>query len=567
VTRFSIVIPTYERRDTVLRTVKALDGQTARDFEVVVVVDGSSDGTAAALRKLNVTFPLTVLEQRNQGRASAVNAGAERAGGELLLFLDDDMRADHALLDEHERSHRAGADVVLGDLPIDPDSPRYLLSWGVGFWARSRRERLTAPGAKIELGDLLTGQMSISRADFERLGGFDVSFTRDGLFGGEDIDLGYRMLKAGLHVVFNPAAASYQYYDVDPADYLRRTREAGRSDRELVLKHPELAHDLEGGPDFHTRRSRWTLSPLVAAPAWLSEPLRAGVSALVRTGRQGSLIRRLFFAMRTMEYQRGARQVRRSAPAGHAVVLAYHSIADLKGDPVLAEYGVPSRRFAAQLDALSTHGWTFVDLEALLRDLAGEQPLPRRAVLLTFDDAYADLLSAALPVLVERQLPAVVFAVSGQTGGTNEWDHHLGVTALRLLDAEGLRTAARQGVEVGSHSVTHRVLPTLPQEQLTSEVQDSADSLESLGLPRPRAFSYPHGEWSPEVAAAVRDARYLAAFTVRTGLVGPGSDAYALPRVEVFRSDTPAKLRLKLATAAWPARWRRPLLRLVRARD
>ena len=54
----------------------------------------------------------------------------------MLLFLDDDMEADPRLLAEHERSHREGADVVLGDLPLHPDSPRNLLSWGVGAWAR-----------------------------------------------------------------------------------------------------------------------------------------------------------------------------------------------------------------------------------------------------------------------------------------------------------------------------------------------------------------------------------------------------------------------------------------------
>lgn len=566
-TRFSIVIPTYQRRDTVVRTVSALERQTQQDFEVVVVVDGSTDGTAAALRGLALPFPLTVVEQRNQGRAAAVNAGAAGARGQLLLILDDDMRAEPSLLAEHDHSHRAGADVVLGDLPLDPDSPRNLLSWGVGFWARSRHERLSSAGAEIELGDLLTGQMSILRDDFHRVGRFDVSFTRDGLFGGEDIDFGYRVIEAGLEVVFNPAAVSYQYYDVDPAEYLRRAREAGRSDQELIVKHPELGERLGQGPDFYTRRSRWLLGPLVAAPQVISSPLRAGVAALVRTRRTGSRIRRLFFAVRTMEYLRGVRQARRASSTGQVMVLAYHAIADLSHDPVLAEYGVPSGRFTDQLDALTEGGWTFVDLERVLRAVRGEQALPPRAVLLTFDDAYTDFLEAACPVLVGRGIAAVVFAVSGFVGETNEWDRHLGAAPLPLLDADGLRAVAAQGVEVGSHGVTHRMLPSLTPEEIAEEIHESAAQLESLGLPRPRAFSYPHGEWSPEVAAAVREAGYQAAFTVKTGVAQPGTDRYALPRVEVFRSDTPRKLRIKLTTAEWPARWRRPLLRWVRARD
>ncbi len=125
--RFSIVIPTYQRRDIVVRMVAALDRQLHSDFEVVVVADGSTDGTAAALRKLRVRFPLTVLEQSNQGAAAARNAGASASRGELLVFLDDDMEADPKMLTEHDRSHREGADLVLGHLAVHRDSPPTLL--------------------------------------------------------------------------------------------------------------------------------------------------------------------------------------------------------------------------------------------------------------------------------------------------------------------------------------------------------------------------------------------------------------------------------------------------------
>jgi GT2 family glycosyltransferase len=307
VTRFSVVVPTFQRREMVLRTVKALDRQSERDFEAIVVVDGSSDGSAEALRALEVGFPLRVIEQPNGGAAQARNKGAEVASGDMLLVLDDDMEADPAMLAEHDRCHREGADVVLGDMPVHPDSPPNMLSWGVGDWARRRCERLSAPGAEIRLDDLLTGQLSISRAAYDAVGGFDPEFTREGLFGGEDIDFGHRLRKAGFSIVFNPAAISHQYYDVDPASYLRRAREAGRSDRELVAKHPELAGDMPASPSFKTRRSRWPLTPFVYAPAWLSAPLRGAAVALVRSGRQGPRARRAFFAIRTLEYLRGVR--------------------------------------------------------------------------------------------------------------------------------------------------------------------------------------------------------------------------------------------------------------------
>jgi glycosyltransferase involved in cell wall biosynthesis len=307
VPRFSLVIPTFRRREVVLGNVAALERQSERDFEAIVVVDGSDDGSAEALRSLRVSFSLSVIEQENSGAAQARNTGAEAASGEILFTLDDDMRAAPEMLSEHDRSHRAGADVVLGDMPIDPASPSNMLSWGVGEWARLRRERLSAAGAEVRLDDLLTGQLSIARSAFDAVGGFDAGFTRDGIFGGEDIDLGYRLQKAGFAIVFNPAAISYQYYDVGPALYLRRTREAGRSDAELARKHPELAGRMGASPSFKTRRSRWLLTPFVHAPAFLSWPLRAAAVALVRSGRKGPRARRLFFAVRTMEHLRGVR--------------------------------------------------------------------------------------------------------------------------------------------------------------------------------------------------------------------------------------------------------------------
>jgi GT2 family glycosyltransferase/peptidoglycan/xylan/chitin deacetylase (PgdA/CDA1 family) len=566
-TRISVVIPTFQRRDIVTRSVAALDRQSCRDFEVVVAVDGSTDGTAAALRNLQTSFPLRVVEQPNRGRAAAVNAGAEAAGGEVLLILDDDMSANPELLAEHDRSHRNGAEVVMGDLPLDPASPPNLLSWGVGWWARSRCKRLSEPGAEIGIADLLTGQISISRAAFEAVEGFDVGFTRDGLFGGEDLDLGYRLLKAGYEIAFNPRAISYQYYDVDPLAYLDRAYETGRSDWELVAKHPELSARLRGMPRFTTRRSALMLSPFLHAPRALSRPLRLGAAAIVRNGRNSPRLRRLFFAVRSLEYLRGKREAQRSAGGGEAVVLAYHSLSDLSGDPVLAQYGVAPAALAAQLDDLAARGRSFVDLDLLLAALEGRAPLPEKATLVTFDDAYADLLPAAVDVLSRRGVPAVVFAVSGQISGSNEWDRHLGAAALPLLDGAGLQSLREAGIEIGSHTVSHPQLTKVPAETVEAELRDSAAQIEAAGLPRPRAFAYPHGEWSPEIAAAAAAAGYEAAFTIDHGRARPGGDRCALPRIEVLASDTPAQLRLKLATAGWPDGVRRRLLRLTRTRE
>jgi len=240
-----------------------------------------------------------------------------------------------------------------------------------------------------------------------------------------------------------------------------------------------------------------------------------------------------------------------SRTSGRVMVLCYHAIADLHGDPLLADFSVPPERFAEQLDTLTAWGWTFVDLDAVLEALKGDHRLPNRALLLTFDDAYADLLSVACPILQERGISAVIFAVACQVGGTNVWDQKVGGTTMDLLSADGLREIAARGVEIGSHTTTHPDLRGVSPEQLHEEVAGSANRLRELGLQRPRAFAYPYGCWDERVARAAREAGYEVAFTVDRGVVRGDTDRYSLPRVSVHAGDTGFKLHLKLATAEW----------------
>src|SRR5436305_2720283 len=162
--------------------------------------------------------------------------------------------------------------------------------------------------------------------------------------------------------------------------------------------------------------------------------------------------------------------------------------------PILRRYSVPPARFARQLESLASAGWTFVDANTLIRAIAGERQLPRRAVLVTFDDGYEDFLDSALPELTRRRIPAVVFVVAGRIGGFNDWDRVLGAGPVRLMDADTLRRIAGGGVELGSHAMRHRSLATLEPSELATEVRESAAAIESLGLPRPRLFSYPYGD-------------------------------------------------------------------------
>jgi glycosyltransferase involved in cell wall biosynthesis len=229
-TTLSVIIPTFQRRDVVVETVRALAGCTrVGPVELVVVVDGSTDGTADALAPMGSGCDLVVVEQANQGAAAARNTGARRARGELLLFLDDDMVADRELLSAHVRRQAREPGIVLGHIPVHASSPRTVISEALAKWVEQRKERLDRPGTRPEPGDWLSGQFSISRIDFERLGGFDAALNRQGRFGGEDTDFFHRASVAGIAFTFASDAVSWQRYVVTPDSNLRQWREGGAS--------------------------------------------------------------------------------------------------------------------------------------------------------------------------------------------------------------------------------------------------------------------------------------------------------------------------------------------------
>jgi peptidoglycan/xylan/chitin deacetylase (PgdA/CDA1 family) len=212
---------------------------------------------------------------------------------------------------------------------------------------------------------------------------------------------------------------------------------------------------------------------------------------------------------------------------------------------VLANYGLAPERLAAQLDDLLARGFNFISLSEWRAAMAGRSRLPRKAVLVTFDDCYVDLLPAVREILVPRQIAALAFAVTGMASGTNEWDQAIGARSLALLDANGLHDLQGHGIEIGCHSRTHRSLTQLGDAQLEGETRGAADDLERAGLPRPRAFAYPYGETDERSRRAVRAAGFAMAFGLRRARADARREAFDLPRVEILAQDRGWRFRLK----------------------
>ena len=549
---FSIIIPTFQRRDVVCDAVRAIaQVEYAGPLELLVVVDGSTDGSAEALAAIPCPFPIRIIVQENAGLAATRNRGAAAAGGEILLFLDDDMICRRDIVAQHASSHANGADAVLGHIPLDPASPPGLLAEGVGKWAEARAAALSA-GAPLSLFDLLGGHLSVRREVFEAVGGFDQAFTAGGTYGNEDFDFGVRLLER-FRVCFNPQAVAFQRYVVTPRHHLRQYFQAGSADVAFARKHPERAEELFRLHEASSWKARAVLRPL-AGFAWATAAVREAAIVLARIDRRlpralRPLAAKLFFAARDLVYWSGVHVAGGIPSSRQALVLCYHALIDLSGDPVLADYGLPPGRFIRQIERLLGRGFVFITPDEFAAALEDRGRLPAKAVLLTFDDCYAELADAAQRILLPRGIRALAFAVSGMASGTNEWDNIAGSRTLRLLDETGLRELDTSGVEVGCHSRTHRPLTAVPAAELPGETSGAANDLEHIRLPRPRFFAYPHGEHDRRSEAAVREAGFLAAFGLRQARVRSGDDRYALARVEILARDSGWRFWLK---TTWP---------------
>jgi peptidoglycan/xylan/chitin deacetylase (PgdA/CDA1 family) len=218
------------------------------------------------------------------------------------------------------------------------------------------------------------------------------------------------------------------------------------------------------------------------------------------------------------------------------MILMYHGIADVPEDPNLL--CVTPGRFAEQMAWLARRGLRGVGISTLVEAVrAGRH---RDLVGITFDDGYVSVLEAALPELLRHGFTASMFIISDRLGGTNEWDEG---PAWPLMSADQVRELAAAGMEIGSHSATHRRLAGLDAGQLHAEVTGSRARLgELLGTPV-TGFAYPYGSMDAAARQAVRAAGYDWACAVEASVAQIGF--MALPRVYVGERDDARRMRAK----------------------
>ena len=259
-----IVVPTLDRRDSVLRLLHALESQTETDFEVVVVVDGSTDGTAEAVDAYRAPYALRRLSLPRSGLAAARNAGARATSAPIVQFLDDDMEPSPGMVAAHLERHRRGDALgVVGAAPIvvPPDASPIVRYRARGFGRKL--DRLAGRRDELAFNDVYGGNVSLGRETLLAAGGYDESF---GTYGHEDYELSLRLTLAGHRFVYEPDALAQQYYDKSLRALAADVQSEGRTAVAFARKHPDVLPSLPLG-GFHKRPI--SVRARLALLAWL----------------------------------------------------------------------------------------------------------------------------------------------------------------------------------------------------------------------------------------------------------------------------------------------------------
>jgi len=248
---FSVVIPTYNRPEVLVKTLRCLEQQeTDIPSEVIVVDDGSTlpipelglgQGKRLAWKLLR--------NEKNLGRAATRNRGIREASGEYILMIDDDISASIGLLQAHyDAQTRIGGGVVIGAVPPAPQVRNTV--WHRYLGMRYDRIHRRLEGNELDYGLFLTANVSVPLRVLKGVGMFDEGFSSYSL---EDTELGYRLSRASVEFSHAPEAVGHHVYEENLASLCKKSAEAGTSAFLFSKLHPEQSravqyHSITLGP-------------------------------------------------------------------------------------------------------------------------------------------------------------------------------------------------------------------------------------------------------------------------------------------------------------------------------
>lgn len=227
-------------------------------------------------------------------------------------------------------------------------------------------------------------------------------------------------------------------------------------------------------------------------------------------------------------------------------ILTYHSISDIDDETAVTQY-----TFESQINFLKQNGYYFATLTDIVSYIKEGKSLPLKTVAITIDDGYADSYKNAFPILKRYKIPVTIFVVSGFEKMKNQRE----TTLSPLSESEKNEMLMSGLVDFQCHSKSHAMLDIIGNDELPAEVAKGAYTY----------FAYPGGHYNGAVREAVRREGYIAAFSIKPGLVKRGDDLFVVRRNVILGSMDSFDFRVRTTKAIeWYTRLASFLKRLLR---
>jgi glycosyltransferase involved in cell wall biosynthesis len=314
----SVIIPTYNRKDSLLRTLDSLKQQSlpVDQFTVIVVDDGSTDDTHS-ITGLQFPFSLRYLRQKNQGATTARNYGAKLSQSEILVFIDDDMTVSPQTLEALAQNWEPGAKVLMMGTIIKRSSDHASVYTPIVL-TMADHSLIAHDDVEFHFVDCNSELLACNRRDFFEIGMFQDPTEGHGWPNWDDVDFGYRAHLKGFRLVGISRAIAEHW---DPSISSRNTAcqrfyRAGRSAVWLFKRHPELKtlipmlHDKTPpawGQDSISLIARKLARQVVSSPPVLGGLVKL-VSMLEQHYPSPVVLRRLYYLLHGANLLRGYRK-------------------------------------------------------------------------------------------------------------------------------------------------------------------------------------------------------------------------------------------------------------------
>lgn len=238
----SVIIPTYNGKEKVVRCLRALETQSFHNFETIVVIDGSVDGTEEYLKSQDFKLQsLKIFAQENKGRAVVRNNGAKWASGDIILFIDDDIRLESTAAEKHISFHNKYKDSILVGQALEDESlaktefQKFRL-----FLSKKWGSYLGETLVKVNIPYITAANCSLPKHLFIELGLFEEQLND-----AEDYDLAIRAQEKKVPVYFDPELIGWHDDHSSMAGYLKRNTQYRLARQQLKKMFPQRHKDLE----------------------------------------------------------------------------------------------------------------------------------------------------------------------------------------------------------------------------------------------------------------------------------------------------------------------------------